>query len=113
MTPAGHTPGLASSEPDTWVGIFLVSRLQNHDEGGTGYTGRNVLLVNSEEMNEIEFIQPICTPGDMLARGATSFQQHTECCPPGGCTVLLLLSSYFIHSNFAVSTSDYCGHFLQ
>ncbi len=38
-TPAGRTPGLASPEPETWVEISLVFRLQNHDDAGTGYTG--------------------------------------------------------------------------
>ncbi len=50
MTPAGPTPGLASPEPDTGVGIPLVSRPQNHDEAGTGYAGRDLLHVDSEEM---------------------------------------------------------------
>ncbi len=50
MTPAGHTPGLASPEPDTGVGISLVSNLQTHDEGRTGYAGRDFLLVDDEEM---------------------------------------------------------------
>ncbi len=49
-TPAGHTTGLASPEPDTGVGRSLVSRLQTHDEAGTGYVGRDLLLVDSEEM---------------------------------------------------------------
>ncbi len=49
MTPAGHTPGLALPEPATGVGISLVARLQNHDEVGAGYTGRDLLLVGSEE----------------------------------------------------------------
>ncbi len=35
MTPAGYIAGLASPEPDTGIGKFLVSRLQNHDEAGT------------------------------------------------------------------------------
>ncbi len=35
---------------DTGVGISLVSKLQNHDEAGTGYTGRDLLLVDNEEM---------------------------------------------------------------
>ncbi len=33
--------GLASPEPDTGVVISLVSRLQNHDEAGPGYVGRD------------------------------------------------------------------------
>ncbi len=37
-------------EPDTGVRVSLVSRLQNHDEAGTGYAGRDLLLVDSEEM---------------------------------------------------------------
>ncbi len=45
-TPAGHTLGLASSEPDTGVGISLLSRLQNHDKAETGYTGRDLPLVD-------------------------------------------------------------------
>ncbi len=47
--PAGYTPGLASPEPNTGVGRSLVSRLQNH-EAGTEYAGRDLLLVESEEM---------------------------------------------------------------
>ncbi len=31
------------------VGISLVSCLQKHDEAGTGYAGRDLLLVDSEE----------------------------------------------------------------
>ncbi len=50
MTSADQTPGLASSEPETGVGISLVSRLQNHDEAGTGYVGGDLLLVDSEDM---------------------------------------------------------------
>ncbi len=47
MTPAGHTLGLASPEPDTQVGISLVSGLRFHDEVRTGYTGHELLLVHS------------------------------------------------------------------
>ncbi len=35
MTPACHTPGLASPELDTGVGISLLPRLKNHNEAGT------------------------------------------------------------------------------
>ncbi len=52
-TPAGHTPGLAPPEPDTRVGRSLVSRLQNHDEAGTVYAGRDLSLVDSEEIKII------------------------------------------------------------
>ncbi len=34
----------------TGVGIFLMSRLQNHDEAGTVYAERELQLVDSEEM---------------------------------------------------------------
>ncbi len=44
MTPAGHIPRLTSPEPDTGVGIPLVSRLQSHDKAGTGYAGCYLLL---------------------------------------------------------------------
>ncbi len=50
MTPADRTPGLTSPEPDTGVGRSLVSSLQNHDAAGTGYAGRDLLLVDSDEM---------------------------------------------------------------
>ncbi len=53
MTSADHTPGLASLEPDTRVGISLLSRLQNHDEAGTGFTGSDLLLGDSEEISTI------------------------------------------------------------
>ncbi len=47
---AGYIAGLVSPESDTRVGIFLVPRLQNHDEARTGYAERDLLLVGSEEM---------------------------------------------------------------
>ncbi len=36
LTPAAHIPGLVSPKPDAGVGKPLASRLQNHEEGGTG-----------------------------------------------------------------------------
>ncbi len=42
MTPDGH----ATPEPDIGVGISLASNLQNHDEGGTGYARRELLLAD-------------------------------------------------------------------
>ncbi len=50
MTPTDHTPGLATLEPDTGVGISLVSKLQNDNEVGIGCAGRNLLLVDIVQM---------------------------------------------------------------
>ncbi len=50
MTPTGQTLGLASPEPDTDVGISLVSRLENQEYAETGYARPDQPLVDSEEI---------------------------------------------------------------
>ncbi len=50
MTPAGHSPELASPEPDRGNGM----RLQNHNEAGTEYADRGLLLVDNEVMSALQ-----------------------------------------------------------
>ncbi len=81
MTPAGHTPELALPEPDTGVRISLVSRLQNHDEAGTGYAGRDLLLVDSEEMfgnSRSQFLRGLSDSVKVLPAGVTAIPRTSS-----------------------------------